>query len=158
MTSIALALLRLYKWLLSPLLPAACRFTPTCSEYAAEAITLHGPCRGAALALWRLLRCHPFSRPGFDPVPHPAKCHPERSQGSAVFATGSQTSFGKFKACHPEREPALSLPKGRTPPVDAVSQVDAVPPKSSKASRRDALKVARHFNAGNAALNAEPVP
>jgi putative membrane protein insertion efficiency factor len=60
---------RAYKRFLSPLLPPACRFQPTCSEYAAEAVERHGAWRGLALALWRLARCHPWSRGGFDPVP-----------------------------------------------------------------------------------------
>lgn len=64
-----LATLRAYKWALSPLLPPACRYVPTCSEYAAEAVERHGVFRGSLLALWRLLRCHPFVRGGFDPVP-----------------------------------------------------------------------------------------
>jgi hypothetical protein len=61
--------LRGYKRFLSPLLPAACRFQPTCSEYAAEAVSMHGVMRGSALAASRILRCHPWSRGGFDPVP-----------------------------------------------------------------------------------------
>lgn len=71
MTSLVLALLRLYRRAVSPLLPPACRFVPTCSEYAQEAVTLHGAFRGSALAFWRLLRCHPFVRGGYDPVPRP---------------------------------------------------------------------------------------
>lgn len=70
MRTIALRILRLYQWLISPLLGPACRYTPTCSHYAAEAIELHGA-RGLLLTGWRLLRCHPFSRGGFDPVPLP---------------------------------------------------------------------------------------
>ena len=65
----ALGLLTFYKRCISPLLPAACRFHPTCSDYAREAIELHGVWHGTTLALGRLLRCHPFSRGGFDPVP-----------------------------------------------------------------------------------------
>ncbi len=61
--------IRLYQRLLSPLLPPACRYVPTCSQYAAEAVEFHGPVKGAMLALWRLLRCHPLARGGFDPVP-----------------------------------------------------------------------------------------
>lgn len=64
-----LALLRGYKWALSPLLLPACRYVPTCSEYAAEAVARHGAVRGSVMAICRLLRCHPFVRGGFDPVP-----------------------------------------------------------------------------------------
>ncbi|MBZ5567170.1 MAG: membrane protein insertion efficiency factor YidD [Acidobacteriia bacterium] len=65
-----LLIIRLYQRLVSPLLPPACRYVPTCSEYAAEALEIHGPWQGAVRAAWRLLRCHPFSRGGYDPVPH----------------------------------------------------------------------------------------
>ena len=58
-----------YKRFVSPLLPPACRFTPTCSEYAREALTRHGVWRGLALAARRLARCHPFHAGGLDPVP-----------------------------------------------------------------------------------------
>ena len=61
--------LRGYKRWISPMLPHACRFVPTCSEYALEAVDLHGPLRGSWLAITRLLRCHPFARAGYDPVP-----------------------------------------------------------------------------------------
>jgi putative membrane protein insertion efficiency factor len=62
-------LLRGYKRWISPMLPNACRFVPTCSEYALEAVELHGALRGSWLALTRLLRCHPFARAMHDPVP-----------------------------------------------------------------------------------------
>ena len=65
----AILLLKGYKHFISPLLPPACRFVPTCSEYAAEAIGKYGIVKGSALALWRLLRCHPLCRGGYDPVP-----------------------------------------------------------------------------------------
>ena len=58
--------LRLYKWLISPLLPRACRFSPTCSEYARLAVIQHGTLRGSFLALSRLLRCHPWHPGGID--------------------------------------------------------------------------------------------
>lgn len=61
--------LQCYKRFVSPVLPHACRFVPTCSEYAMEAIERHGVFRGSALAAGRLLRCHPFARAGYDPPP-----------------------------------------------------------------------------------------
>jgi uncharacterized protein len=69
MTSLIQLALRGYKRSISPLLPHACRFVPTCSEYAVEAVERHGALRGPWLAAGRLLRCHPFARAGFDPVP-----------------------------------------------------------------------------------------
>jgi putative membrane protein insertion efficiency factor len=64
----ALFVLEAYQRFLSPVLPRACRFHPTCSEYCAEAIRRHGMGRGAILGLRRLLRCQPFTAGGFDPV------------------------------------------------------------------------------------------
>jgi putative membrane protein insertion efficiency factor len=72
MTSLAarpvISILDAYRRYVSPFLPAACRFLPTCSEYAREAVERHGLCRGTWLAARRLLRCHPLARGGFDPV------------------------------------------------------------------------------------------
>jgi putative membrane protein insertion efficiency factor len=61
--------LRGYKRWISPMLPHACRFIPTCSEYALEAVERHGTPRGSWLAVLRILRCHPLARAGYDPVP-----------------------------------------------------------------------------------------
>jgi uncharacterized protein len=69
MKSAAIAFLKFYKGRISPLLPAACRYVPSCSEYAAEAVACHGFFHGTALALWRLMRCNPLARGGYDPVP-----------------------------------------------------------------------------------------
>jgi putative membrane protein insertion efficiency factor len=63
------ALIRVYQYTLSPLLGPSCRFYPSCSEYAHQAIRRHGPFRGMLLALKRILRCHPFHPGGVDPVP-----------------------------------------------------------------------------------------
>ena len=68
MRKVAQLALRGYKRWLSPMLPAACRYVPTCSEYAEEAIDRFGVMRGGAMALWRLLRCHPLAGSGWDPV------------------------------------------------------------------------------------------
>lgn len=64
-------LLRAYKWTLSPLIGRSCRFAPTCSEYAAEALIGHGPWRGSVLTVRRLCRCHPWGGAGWDPPPPP---------------------------------------------------------------------------------------
>ena len=61
--------LRAYKRFVSPLMPPACRFHPSCSEYAAEAVEVHGALKGSVLAAGRVLRCNPWSAGGFDPVP-----------------------------------------------------------------------------------------
>ena len=66
-------LIRCYQKYLSPLLGANCRFVPTCSAYAIEAIRVHGAAKGLALAVWRILRCNPFGKPGYDPVPPKGK-------------------------------------------------------------------------------------
>ena len=57
-----------YKLVFSPILPPACRFFPTCSQYGIEAVMKYGAFRGGVMALWRIARCHPFSRGGYDPV------------------------------------------------------------------------------------------
>jgi hypothetical protein len=64
-----MAAVRAYQVILSPLLPPSCRFTPSCSAYAHEALTRHGAVRGAWLAARRLARCHPWNPGGYDPVP-----------------------------------------------------------------------------------------
>ena len=61
--------IRLYKSFLSPLLPPSCRFTPSCSRYTVEAIQKHGAQRGTLFGAWRILRCNPFGKGGYDPVP-----------------------------------------------------------------------------------------
>ncbi|MCI6278507.1 MAG: membrane protein insertion efficiency factor YidD [Porphyromonas sp.] len=61
--------IRLYQKFISPLLPPSCRFTPTCSAYAVEALKKHGPVKGLLLAVWRILRCNPWGGSGYDPVP-----------------------------------------------------------------------------------------
>lgn len=68
-STLFLGIIRLYQLLLSPLLGASCRFTPTCSQYGVEAIKKHGPFKGGWLTLKRIGRCHPWGSHGHDPVP-----------------------------------------------------------------------------------------
>lgn len=68
MKHVLIFLIRIYQRLFSPLLPPACRFYPTCSQYFVEALQKKGFFKGVAMGVWRILRCNPFSRGGFDPV------------------------------------------------------------------------------------------
>ncbi|MDQ0284918.1 putative membrane protein insertion efficiency factor [Desulfofundulus luciae] len=68
MRALVIAGLRFYQRFISPLKPPSCRFYPVCSEYAVQAVAKYGVARGLLLALWRLLRCHPLCRGGYDPV------------------------------------------------------------------------------------------
>jgi len=90
-------LLRGYKRVISPMLPHACRFVPTCSEYALEAVELHGVWRGGWLAVARLLRCHPFARAGFDPVPLSFACRSDNGSATSVVCQheGSAVPLGR---------------------------------------------------------------
>jgi len=97
-----LLLLRGYKALISPMLPNACRFVPTCSEYASEAIEQFGVVRGLLKALWRLLRCHPFSAGGYDPV-----ILPEKPAGTPACVCESR----EVRQAKAEAEPQPEFPK-----------------------------------------------
>ena len=68
MKRLPLAMIRFYQRAISPGLPPSCRFQPTCSHYAYDAIETHGTIRGTAMAIWRLLRCNPLNNGGYDPV------------------------------------------------------------------------------------------
>ena len=78
-TKALIALLRGYKRYISPHLGHHCRFVPTCSEYAMQALATHGLCKGLLLTIWRLLRCQPIAKFGYDPVPEKGRwVNPER--------------------------------------------------------------------------------
>jgi uncharacterized protein len=66
---LAVGAVRAYQWTVRPLIGAHCRFWPSCSDYAVEAVQTHGAARGSALAAWRILRCNPWCDGGYDPVP-----------------------------------------------------------------------------------------
>ncbi len=71
MSKVFIVLIRAYQYALSPMLGQRCKYYPSCSNYAIEALRVHGVLRGAGLAAWRVLRCNPFSDGGVDPVPPP---------------------------------------------------------------------------------------
>ncbi len=73
MKRLLIALVRFYQKRISPTKIPCCRFTPTCSQYAIEALEKHGAIKGTALAIWRVLRCSPLCKGGYDPVPEPKK-------------------------------------------------------------------------------------
>jgi hypothetical protein len=75
LTKIISVSIRTYQLTLGAALPKSCRFHPSCSQYALEAVKLHGPRRGTVLAVKRILRCHPFNPGGYDPVPDPKLPH-----------------------------------------------------------------------------------
>ncbi|HID03352.1 MAG TPA: membrane protein insertion efficiency factor YidD [Desulfobacterales bacterium] len=94
MQKIPIGLIRGYRYIISPLLPPSCRFTPTCSRYAIEAIQSHGTLRGILLACGRIFRCHPFCQGGYDPVPHVHGCKSECQKKSC-----KEIKFSNNKTC-----------------------------------------------------------
>ena len=80
------ALVTAYRWLVAPVLGANCRYCPSCSEYAIEALRIHGAGRGSVLALRRLLRCHPWGGHGLDPVPPAAAARPRPNEYAQVMS------------------------------------------------------------------------
>lgn len=76
-----------YRRWISPAMPARCRFYPSCSAYALEAIATHGALRGFGLAVWRLLRCHPFHPGGYDPVPPRKRRRDRRAEADVTGVT-----------------------------------------------------------------------
>lgn len=87
MTPVALRLLRLYKRWLSPVFPPSCRYVPTCSEYAMEAVERYGTLRGVMMAAWRVLRCHPLAKGGLDPVLKNPKRGPDYAHDESAHNT-----------------------------------------------------------------------
>jgi putative membrane protein insertion efficiency factor len=86
-------LIEFYRREISPLTPPSCRYSPTCSAYAKEAIEVHGVWRGTMLAAWRLLRCNPFSRGGFDPVPAKRRAGKPASGGDGTNRDASDITI-----------------------------------------------------------------
>ncbi len=78
--TVVLQLLRGYRWAISPMFLPACRYVPTCSQYAMEAVDRYGVMRGILMAIWRVLRCHPFAKGGYDPVVQPKESNTAASE------------------------------------------------------------------------------
>lgn len=81
MKRLLIRIIKLYQKNISPIKPGCCRFIPTCSAYAMEAIEVHGALKGGLLAVWRLLRCHPLCKGGYDPVPPKRKKSKKQNNG-----------------------------------------------------------------------------
>ncbi|MCO5396888.1 membrane protein insertion efficiency factor YidD [Ralstonia soli] len=103
MTRVLLLLLRFYKVAFSPFVGAQCRFLPTCSDYARDAVLTHGPGVGSYLAAKRLCRCHPFAQGGYDPVPPAA--------GDAAPRSTDPTSTDATAADAQAARPSIHLPR-----------------------------------------------
>lgn len=88
MRTLLIALIRVYQRAVSPFFPPTCRFIPTCSAYAVEAITVHGALKGSFLAAWRILRCHPLCKGGLDPVPPKKRPGKKPASNRRTLATG----------------------------------------------------------------------
>src|SRR5712672_2469245 len=86
---VTLHVLKAYQWAISPLFPPACRYVPTCSEYAMEAVERYGPLRGGWMTIGRILRCHPLARGGYDPV---VKIHPAHTNSAHTNSDSSSAS------------------------------------------------------------------
>ena len=82
-SSALIAMVRGYQAVLSPMMGGACRFEPSCSNYMIEALSVHGAVKGTLLGLWRILRCHPFGKYGYDPVPEKGRWKNEFSDCGA---------------------------------------------------------------------------
>lgn len=75
-------LIRIYQKFISPMIPPSCKYHPSCSAYAVDALRTHGALKGTAMAIWRVLRCNPFSKGGYDPVIKPDCCENEAAMAA----------------------------------------------------------------------------
>lgn len=99
MKYLLIGLVRAYRFFISPYFPTSCRYYPTCSQYAIDALNKHGVIKGFALAVWRVLRCNPWSAGGEDPVPEPTStCNCPTKSGSEN--TGTAPDYNSEHANH----------------------------------------------------------
>ena len=114
MKKILLFFLKAYKKVISPILPPSCRFTPTCSEYAMEAITRFGVVRGTLLGAYRLLRCNPFCRGGYDPVPEKFTFKRVKYTPSSHTETDGCCEFSSDECENSEQQAISEVENGNT--------------------------------------------
>ena len=119
LSAILLFPIRFYKACISPMLPPSCRYVPTCSQYAIEAIQIHGPLKGLWLAVKRILSCHPWGGSGYDPVPikTPTDIHTHHDRYGAIISTTPEEfrpEPGKFYSVgmHPWSLKSRGFPTG----------------------------------------------
>jgi putative membrane protein insertion efficiency factor len=118
---VVLQLLRGYKWGISPMFPPACRYVPSCSEYAMEAVERYGAVRGGVMALWRVLRCHPFAAGGYDPVVKVGAGY----EGATTLPQGLKPAFIEGDSSHRLKRCAtqnLSHPRSSPPNISCATQ------------------------------------
>ncbi len=125
---VTLAILRAYKWAISPLFPPSCRYVPTCSEYAMEAVERYGAARGMLMGLARVLRCHPFARGGYDPVVRDSEGHNLRSCGKSDSSTrGFAQRLNRPRKNWQEQQEETSGAKARIDFARPMARVELVP-------------------------------
>lgn len=114
---VLLGLIKVYQYLISPMFPPTCRFLPTCSQYANEALRVHGPVRGLGLALWRMARCNPWGGHGYDPVPGTVCGNHDHAPDAPArpYATPGHATPGD------RRRPTKRTPGGRRRPIQGTS-------------------------------------
>lgn len=101
MKHVLVGLIRIYQRFISPLLGPRCRFYPSCSSYAVQALTVHGVIKGSGLAAWRLLRCHPWNPGGLDPVPPKRGATAQTTSDAATDIAGDATAGTTADAVRP---------------------------------------------------------
>lgn len=119
MKYVLMGLIRLYQWTLSPLFGQVCRYYPSCSHYGYEAIGAHGAAKGVVLTTWRVLRCNPWSRGGYDPVPargawRPTQEPPTQPEVETVTDEQAEASHARLNELGASKQRTAPTRAGRT--------------------------------------------
>lgn len=131
MKHLLILLVRGYRFFISPYFPTSCRYYPTCSHYAIDALKIHGAFKGTALAVWRILRCNPWSAGGEDPVPGTETNHDNAGTGRSVAATAgtrptatATAGTGRSVTAEAGTKPTETATTGPARPVTSHSTTD----------------------------------